>query len=191
MKELKNSIKTNLEHLSDREKWMLIFMIIAVFMMLIYLVYYFMFFKKIKLAQVTLSKYEDAMIDLKMEGESYLINSKNKIKNKFKPAQKEVHLYSLIGSLAKKSDLEIKSINEKPIAQKYKTMVQKDVEVYIQAVSLDILAPFLVSIEKSKKAPMYIKTLKMNRDYNDDTKVSARFIVSTFYSKKADEKEKK
>lgn len=190
MKELKNSIKTNLEHLSDREKWMLIIMFVAVFMMLIYLVYYFMFFKKIKIAKATLAKYEEAMLDLKIEGETYLINRKSKNKNKFKPAEKEVHLYSLIGSLAKKNSIEIKTINEKPVTQKHKGIVQKDVEVYIQAVSLDVLAPFMVSIERSNKAPMYIKTLKMNRDYNDDTKVSARFIVTTFY-KKAEDKEKK
>jgi hypothetical protein len=191
MKELNNSIKTNLEHLSDREKWMLIIMFVAVFIMLIYITYYFMFFKKIKVAKATLSKYETAMVDLKINGETFLIKTKEESKNKFKPAEQEVQLYSLIGALAKKNNLEIKSINEKPITQKYKTMVQKDVEVYIQGVSLDILTPFLVAIEKSKDAPMYIKSMKMNRDYNDDTKVSIKFIVSTFYKKKIEEKEKK
>ena len=191
MKRLKHSMKTYFEHLSDREKWMLILMFIAVFMMLIYLAYYFMFFKKIKLAKSTLVKYEDAMIDLTIEGESFLSNKTNNKKNKFKPAKKEVPLYSLIDSLSKKNELEIKSINEKPVTQKYKGIVQKDAEIYIQTVSLDKLAPFLVSIEKSKKAPIYIKSLKMNRDYNDDTKVSVKFVVSTFYEKPKDEKEKK
>jgi len=183
MKGLKNSIRTNLEHLSDREKMMLGVMFIAVFMLIFYMIYYFMFFKKIKTAQKTLSRYEDAMLDLKIEGEAYLVNKKMKNMNRFKPAEKEVHLYSLIGSLAKKNNLEIKTINEKPVTQKFKGITEKDVEVYMQGVSLDVLAPFLVSIEKNTKAPMYIKTLKMNRDYNDDTKVSARFIVATFYKK--------
>jgi len=191
MKNLKLSLKNYFDHLSDRERWMLIIMFIAIFMMLIYVAYYFMFSKKIALAKATLVKYEDAMLDLKIEGENFLANKASSKRNKFKPAKKEVPLYSLIDSLAKKNELEIKTINEKSVAQKYKGIIQKDAEVYIQAVSLDKIAPFLVSVEKSRKAPMYIKSLKMNRDYNDDTKVSVRFIVSTFYEKPSDEKEKK
>ena len=187
MKGLKNSIRTNLEHISEREKIMLLVMFIFLFAMIVYMFYYFMFYKKIKIAQATLSKYEDAMIDLKMEGEAYLINKRLKNRKRFRPADKEVHLYSLIGSLAKRNNLEIKTINEKPVTQKFKGIIEKDVEVYIQGVSLDILAPFLVEIEKNSK-PMYIKTLKMNRDYNDDTKVSARFTVATFYKKNEEKK---
>ena len=136
-------------------------------------------------------RYEDAMIDLKIEGESYYSGKRRSKSKKFSPADKEVPLYSIIGSLAKKGNIEIKSINEKPVTQKYKNITEKDVEVYIQAVSLDVLAPFLVAIEKSNKAPMYIKKLKIDRDYKDDTKVNTRFTVATFYKKKNDTKEKK
>jgi len=183
MRNIKNNIRTYFDHLSEREKYLIIGMIFLVSTFIIYLFYYFLLHKKIVKLEKKNKDYYEAILKIEEQGPIFLKNNK-KPKNKIKPAKKEVQLFSLLGNLASQNELEIKSINEKSIVQEFPNIVTKDVEVKLSSVSLDKLARFLADIENLKKAPVYIRKLKINREYSDDTKVNINFIARTFYEKK-------
>jgi type II secretory pathway component PulM len=182
MKKLKDNLTTYFDHLSEREKWMLIGMFFLSVTFVIYLSYYFILQKNIVKLEKRSKEYYQSILAIEDIGPIFLSNNK-KPKNTIKPAKEEVQLYSLLGNLASQNGLEIKSINEKPATQEFSEVVTKDAEVTLSVVSLDTLGAFLADIENSKKAPIYIKKLRITREYSDDTKVNIKFIARTFYQK--------
>lgn len=131
----------------------------------------------------TIASYEERFSKIKKNGEEYLKNKKMQKPKSKKPAEKEVQLYSVIGTLATKNGVDIKSINDKPIPQKSTDIIEKQVEVSINKIMLDKLAAFFADIENEESAPLYIKNMNVSVDYSNDTLLNTKILVGTFYKK--------
>ncbi len=183
MKRIIDNFKIYLEHLSEREKWMLLGMAVFIFISLTYTSYFFLFKKKMDKLDKLIDKQLEMLTDIKISGEVFLQNKDKSKDVKRKPSETEVQLYSLIGSIASKNGIEIKSINEKPITQKSKEITEKQVEILVSNIMLDKLSKFLTDIENVDTAPLVIKSLNIKVDYSDATKLNAKLFVSTYYKK--------
>lgn len=93
--------------------------------------------------------------------------------------------------MARKHNLEIKTINEKPIPQKSKEIVETRVQIYFSGIMLDNLSRFMADVENMKQAPVFIFSINIRRDYSDKTKINARLMVDSFYKKRDKDKGKK
>ncbi len=183
---LKNQIATQLEHLSDREKKMLFFMTFFLFLSIFYAIYHFSIKKKIDLMNKKIDSYEKTFSKIEVSGEEYLRNKKMQKPKTKKPAEMEVQLYSVIGTLATKNGVDIKSINDKPIPQKTADIIEKQVEVSINKIMLDKLAAFFADIENEESVPLYIKNMNVSVEYSNDTLLNAKILVGTFYKKQVE-----
>lgn len=184
MKKLKNNINTYLDHITEREKIMLIAMIFVVIGFIVYLFYYFLLYKKMIKLEKKNSQYYEAILKIKDIGPEFIKNNSLK-DNSIKIPKKEVQLYSILGAKAEKNSIEIKSINEKPVNQEFNNIITKEVEIVLNAVSLNKASKLLADIENINEAPVYIKDLNISREYSDDTKVNMKFSVRTYYEKPA------
>lgn len=186
MKRIKDSLFTYWDHLSERERWMLLTMSIALIFFTVYLSYYFLLHKKMVLLENKVIKKQSILLDVKEIGERYLIEKRNK-RRRQKP-KKRVKLYTLLGDLVSKNGVEIKSIDEVPVTQNFPGYERNKVKVEVNRIYLDRLTRFMAGIENMRELSAYINQMTILRNYSDPTKIDIKFSVTSIQKKEEPKK---
>ncbi len=93
---------------------------------------------------------------------------------------KNLSLFPIIETAAEKEGIKIENMNEKTRKSKDKKMVEKSVDVKIEAIGIEDFLRLAKKIESSGSL-VRITTIKMNRSLVDEKKYKISFTVSTYY----------